>query len=89
MRALHEEGQNSGGFASGGKADRFRRGDPGVALSDDLGPAADDRALDEAEALERHSAHFADELAGRARTAAAARFVRAGLLLRHFGMVMP
>ena len=62
---------------AGGEADRFGRRDLGVALADDLAPAADDRALDEAEALERHSADVADELAGRARTAAARRIRRA------------
>ena len=89
MRSLDEKRQNSARLAARRKSDRFRRGDPGVALADDFGPAADDRALNEAEALERHPANFADELAGRTRTAAAPRFVRAGLLLRHFRTVMP
>ena len=54
-----------------GKADRFRRGNLGVALADDFAPAADHRALDEAEPLERHSADFTDQVAGTARAAAA------------------
>ena len=75
MRSLDEKRQNSAGLPARGEADRLRRGDPGVALTDDFGPAADDRALNEAEALERHAAHFADELSRRTRTAAAPRFV--------------
>ena len=48
-----------------------------VALADDLAPAADHRALDEAEALECQSADIADDVARRARIAAARRIVRA------------
>ena len=79
VRALDQQGQDTARLAAGGKADRFGRGDLGVALADDLAPAADDRALHEAEAPEGHSADFAHELAGRARTAAARRIL--GLLL--------
>jgi len=95
MRALYKQGQYPARLPTGLESDRFRRGNLGVALTDDLGPAADDRALDEAEALERHPADLADEIAGGARTSAALSIVRQfplrgiGLLLRHFDMVMP
>ena len=87
MRALDEERQDAARFAACGEADRFRGGNPGVALADDFAPAADDRAL--AEALERHSAHLAHEIAGRTRTTAARSFLGTGLLLRHLRIVMP
>ena len=78
-----------------GKADRFGRGDPGIALADDLAPAADDRALDEAEAAEGDSADFAHQLAGGARAAGPRRVLGAlsasdrRLWLRHRKWVMP
>ena len=89
MRALDEERQDAARFAACGEADRFRGGNPGVALADDFAPAADDSALDEAEALERHSAHLAHEIAGRTRTTAARSFLGTGLLLRPLRIVMP
>ena len=74
MGALDQQGQRRRPTSCppGKRIDSGER-DLGVALADDLGPAADDRALDEAEALERHAADVADEVAGRARTAAARR----------------
>ena len=89
MRPLDEQGQHPARFAAGLESDRFRRGNLGVALTDDLGPAADDRALNEAEAFECYPPDFADELARCARAAAAFSLIRTGLLLRHFRMVMP
>ena len=55
------------------EADRFGRRHFGVALADNLGPAADDGALNEAEALEGGAADLADDIAGRAGAAAARR----------------
>jgi A/G-specific adenine glycosylase len=71
MRAFDEQCQHSARLAAGREADRFRRGDLGVALADDLGPAADDGALDETEALERLPADVTDQVTRGARTAAA------------------
>ena len=53
VRAVDQQGQHAAAFAAGRETDRFGRRDLGVALADDLRPAADDRALDEAEAAER------------------------------------
>jgi hypothetical protein len=64
---------------AGREADRFRRRHLGVALADDLGPAADDRRLDKAEAAEGDPAGAADQLAGR--TGAAAAWGAASILL--------
>ena len=88
MRPLDEQGQYSARLVPGGKADRFWRGDAGVALTDDFRPATDDRALNEAKAPEGNSADLADEFAGRAGTSASVDFV-GGLLLRHLVIIMP
>src|SRR5205823_5108194 len=61
----------------------FGRGDPGIALADNLGPAADDRALDEAEAAKRPVADAADQLARRAWATTARRILVFLLSLRH------
>ena len=89
MRSLDKQRQYSARLAARREADRFWRGHFRVALADDLGPAADDRALDEAEALEGHPPDLADKLARLARAATARSFVGLGLLFRHFSMVMP
>ena len=89
MRAFDEQGQHAGRLAACGETDRFRRGNRRVALADDLSPTADDRALNEAEALEGHPPDLADKLARLARAATARSFVGLGLLFRHFSMVMP
>ena len=70
MRAVDQQGQRCRrpSCPAGKRIDSGER-DLGVALADDLAPAADDRALDEAEAAERHAADLADQLAGGARTA--------------------
>ena len=55
------------------EADRFGRGHAGIARADDLGPAADDRALDEAERRKAARADIGQQLGNRARAAAARR----------------
>ena len=63
VRTLDAERQRAAAFLAGGKADRFRGRDLGVALAHDFGPAGDHRALDEAEALERHAPDVERKLA--------------------------
>src|SRR5205085_5558141 len=75
MGALDQQGQCSARLAASRKAQGFGQRDSGVALADDLGPAADDRALDEAEAAERLAADLADEVADGARPAASLALV--------------
>src|SRR4029079_19284881 len=62
MRAVDQQGEDAARLAPRGKALLFGRRHAGVAFADDLGPAADDRALDKAEAAERLPADVADEL---------------------------
>src|SRR3546814_1402148 len=59
-------------------AQRFGGGNPGIARADDLGPTADDRALDEPELAERRAPDIGQQLGNSARTVAAAGF-RLGL----------
>ena len=69
--ADHGQRQRAARLLALREAHRFGGRDIGVALADDFGPAADHRALDEAEALEGHPGDVADEVAGRARMTAA------------------
>ena len=89
MRTFDQQGQNAARLLPRREADRFRRRYFRISVAHNLSPPADDRTLDEAEALERHPAYLTDKLAGRARSAASRSFVGAGLLFRHLDMVMP
>ena len=71
-------GQNAARLLAGGELDRFRRGDLCVALADDLGPAADDRALDKTETPERLTADVADKFAGGTRRQLLGKFFSGG-----------
>src|SRR5947209_8531838 len=73
VRAFDQQGEGAAGLLALREADRFGRRHPGVAFTHDLGPAADDRALNEAETLERLPSDVAEQLSGRARSAAAPR----------------
>src|SRR6185369_11050022 len=83
MRAFDQQSQGPSIPAPAGEADRLGRRDLGVALADDLAPAADDRALDEAEPPERLPASLGHELTGGPRPAASRRLVSRSLSLRH------
>src|SRR5262245_16183266 len=83
VRALDEQGERAAGLLPRGEANRFGRGDPRVALADDLAPAADDRALHEPEAAERLAADLADQLASRSGPAASLGSMVGRLSFRH------
>src|SRR6185503_10870823 len=87
VRALDQQGEHTARLAAGRKTDRFRRGDPGVALADDFAPATDHRPLDKAETFERGITDPAENIPGRAGTAAARRIGIVGgpVGLRHRG----
>jgi len=89
MRTFDQQGQNAARLLPRREADRFRRRYFRISVAHNLSPPADDRTLDEAEALERHPPDLADKLARLARAATARSFVGLGLLFRHFSMVMP
>ena len=76
VRALDDQGEHAGALLAGRKADRFGRGDGGVALADDLAPAADDRGLDEAEAAEGGAAGRRQQIRHGARAPRARRLGR-------------
>ena len=76
VRPLDDQGQNAPALLARREADRFRRGDRGVAAADDLGPAADDRGLDEAEAAEGGAADLGQKVADRAHPPRARRLGR-------------
>ena len=73
MRALDDEVERAIRFLAGRETDRFGCRHLGVPLADDLGPAADDRGLDEAELLEAGPGDVAQQVAARAGMAAAGR----------------
>src|SRR5262245_20861649 len=83
VRALDEQGERAPGLLPGGEANRFGRGDPRVALADDLAPAADDRALHEPEPAKRLAADLADQLASRSGPVASLGSMVGRLSFRH------
>lgn len=89
LRALNQQCQHSAGLAGSRKADRFRAGKRGIFFADDFFPAANNRALDEAEAAEGRVPDAAQYLARRARAAASRGLggrIAGGSLLRHHGL---
>ncbi len=84
VRTLHRQGQHAVGAAALRETNRFGNRDARITLADDLRPAADHRALNEAEPPERRAPDIGQHVRYRpCRAAACARFgcrLAAGLL---------
>ena len=87
VRALDQQGECTARLPAIRKLDRFRAGNLSVAFAHNLAPAAHDRVLDKAEASERLSADFANEVSRGPCAAASWCISLICLLLRH--MVTP